>query len=96
VAGSCSFAQELKRKIGKFLKENLKLELSEEKTLITNATKKAHFLGTDIQRIASVKGEIKRFKNSRNHPQRVPPFALRLTAPLRKLVQKYKDKYMVE
>jgi hypothetical protein len=41
---------ELKREIGEFLHERLKLNLSEEKTLITNATKEtAKFLGYEIQ-----------------------------------------------
>ncbi len=42
-------AQEIKSAIRDFLREDLKLELSEEKTLITHArTKAAHFLGYDI------------------------------------------------
>ena len=50
VIGTKSDALELKRKIGKFLHERLKLNLSEEKTLITNATKEtAKFLGYEIQ-----------------------------------------------
>jgi group II intron reverse transcriptase/maturase len=42
-------AEEIKRQIGEFLRERLKLELSEEKTLITHAqTGVAHFLGYDL------------------------------------------------
>jgi hypothetical protein len=42
-------AEEIKRRIGEFLRETLKLELSEEKTLITHAqTQVAHFLGYNI------------------------------------------------
>ena len=42
-------AVEIKHRLGRFLREDLKLELSEEKTLITHAqTGKAHFLGYDI------------------------------------------------
>lgn len=42
-------AEEIKRQIGEFLRVRLKLELSEEKTLITHAqTGVAHFLGYDL------------------------------------------------
>ncbi len=42
-------AEEIKREIGNFLRENLKLELSETKTLITHPrTEAARFLGYDI------------------------------------------------
>ncbi|MCF8568596.1 maturase [Alicyclobacillus tolerans] len=42
-------AEDIKRQIGEFLHSSLKLELSEEKTLITNArTEAAHFLGYEI------------------------------------------------
>jgi hypothetical protein len=50
VIGAKSDALELKRKIGEFLHDRLKLKLSEEKTLITNATQEtAKFLGYEIQ-----------------------------------------------
>lgn len=48
VIGSKSDSEKIKDDIRNFLAENLKLELSEEKTLITNAKKSAHFLGFDI------------------------------------------------
>lgn len=42
-------AEEIKRRIGEFLRDTLKLELSVEKTLITHAqTSVAHFLGYDL------------------------------------------------
>jgi group II intron reverse transcriptase/maturase len=42
-------AEDIKRQIGEFLQSSLKLELSEEKTLITHArTEAAHFLGYEI------------------------------------------------
>lgn len=89
MAGPKAFAQELKTKIAKFLNEELKLELSQEKTLITNAAKgKAFFLGTEIQRISSVNGEIKRYKNSRGHPQRIPTSAVVMNAPIARIVDR--------
>jgi len=75
--------------ISEFLKETLKLDLSPEKTLITNAANdKAYFLGTELQRISSVKGEIKRFKNSKGHSQRIPTTPLIMNAPLEKIIKK--------
>src|SRR5439155_13033868 len=48
-AGPKAEAEEIKTRIGRFLKETLKLELSEEKTLITHAaTKAAKFLGYEL------------------------------------------------
>lgn len=96
VAGSSSFARDLKNKISIFLRDELKLELSQEKTLITNAaTEKAWFLGTEINRTSSVKGEIKRFKNRKGHSQRIPTTSLIMNAPISKLVSKFRDKGLV-
>jgi len=48
-AGTKDEAEEMKRKIKEWLRDNLKLTLSDEKTLITHATtQKARFLGYDI------------------------------------------------
>ncbi len=48
-AGPKSEAEEIKRALGNFLRDVLKLELSQEKTLITHAaTQPARFLGYDI------------------------------------------------
>jgi len=97
VAGSSIFARDLKTRISEFLLNKLKLELSKEKTLITNAaTGKAYFLGTEIQRISSVKGEIKRFINASGHSQRIPTTALILNAPIGRLVAKFQDKGLVD
>ncbi|RPH71585.1 maturase, partial [bacterium] len=47
--GPKSEAEEIKRQIAAFLRNELNLELSDEKTLITHArTEKAHFLGYEI------------------------------------------------
>src|SRR5512135_3349511 len=48
-AGPKAEAEEIKRRLGQFLRDELKLELSEEKTLITHArTSAARFLGYEI------------------------------------------------
>lgn len=48
VIGSKQEAKQIKEMIKIFISENLKLELSDEKTLITHSEKKARFLGYDI------------------------------------------------
>ncbi|SHR49039.1 Retron-type reverse transcriptase [Mycobacteroides abscessus subsp. abscessus] len=48
VNGSKEDCELLKKCVGKFLKEHLQLEMSEEKTLITHSTSPARFLGYDI------------------------------------------------
>jgi group II intron reverse transcriptase/maturase len=48
-AGSREEAEDVKRQLGEFLRDHLKLELSQEKTLITHAhTEVARFLGYEI------------------------------------------------
>ena len=48
-AGPKEEAEDIKRQLGEFLRDHLKLELSQEKTLITHAhTQVAHFLGYEI------------------------------------------------
>ena len=48
VCGSKAECEVIKRDIAKFMEEKLKLELSDEKTLITNAKDRAAFLGYEI------------------------------------------------
>lgn len=48
IIGTEEDAQRIKRRVGKFLKEELELELSEEKTLVTPVTNRAKFLGFEI------------------------------------------------
>ena len=49
-AGTKTEAKEIKNEISNFLKDNLNLELSQEKTLITHAiTEKARFLGYELK-----------------------------------------------
>lgn len=49
VMGSKQDCQDIKNELTEFLKEELKLELSEEKTLITHSRDKARFLNYEIQ-----------------------------------------------
>ncbi|WP_339258545.1 reverse transcriptase domain-containing protein [Lysinibacillus sp. FSL K6-3209] len=49
VIGSKEDCQQIKHDISTFLSEELKIELSQEKTLITHSSKRARFLGYDIK-----------------------------------------------
>ena len=55
IIGSKSEAQQIKQQLTIFLNNELQLELSQEKTLITNAKKRVRFLGYDIKRWKSRK-----------------------------------------
>jgi group II intron reverse transcriptase/maturase len=50
IHGSKTDAEEIRRELEVFLKDELQLELSPEKTLITNAKERVRFLGYDIKR----------------------------------------------
>lgn len=51
-SGPCEEARMIKQQLAMFLRDDLKLELSQEKTLITNArTESAHFLGYEVVNI---------------------------------------------
>lgn len=87
----------MKGKIAQFLDRELGLELSMEKTLITNAgSEKAQFLGTELQRVSSVNGEIKRFRNMKGHLQRISTAAMIMNAPIKKIIERLKDKGIIE
>ena len=49
IIGAKCDAQAVKQEIGRYIAEQLKLELSDEKTLVTKATDKAKFLGFEIR-----------------------------------------------
>jgi group II intron reverse transcriptase/maturase len=48
ICGSREDCEELKRKFTEFIGQKLKMELSEEKTLITHSSQRARFLGYDV------------------------------------------------
>ena len=63
-AGPKAEAEEIKRRIGTFLRDSLKLELSEDKTLVTHArTSAARFLGYEI---VTLHDDAKRANGNRN------------------------------
>lgn len=70
VWGTRKFVNSLKLEIQEFL-SSLKLELSMEKTLITNARADfAKFLGTHIKRLATDRGSAKFLRTAKGHSKR--------------------------
>lgn len=66
--GPKSEAEEIKRDLREFLQEELKLELSEEKTLLTHArSEAARFLGYEI---VTLQNDMKRYKASNGRDRR--------------------------
>lgn len=66
VNGSKEDCEKIKKELTLFLRENLKLELSQEKTLITHSCKEVRFLGYNVkvrrnQEIFKVKGPTKNY-----------------------------------
>ncbi|VDN47307.1 Reverse-transcriptase / RNA maturase / DNA endonuclease [Petrocella atlantisensis] len=77
VIGNKEDAIAIKEDIKCFLSEKLKLELSEEKTLITNAKNKARFLGFDIFTSNSVNHS----KDKNGHTRRTQHMKIKLYVP---------------
>lgn len=76
-------AEEIKRQINYFIKDTLKLESLDGKTLIMNARKsKVIFLGTLLLQIPSVRGKRKCHVNTHRHSTT----EMRMNAPIQKLV----------
>ena len=65
IIGSKSDAQAVKQEVGKYIAEQLRLELSDEKTLVTKATDRAKFLGFEI-RVTPQSNHTKKTKNGRH------------------------------
>jgi hypothetical protein len=73
ICGNKKDCEEIKNHIGAYLKDTLKLELSEEKTFITHSSKRTRFLGFDIsvRRSQLVKGFKKSGRKARTLNHRV-------------------------
>lgn len=85
VNGSREDCEELKSKLTAFVGETLKMELSEEKTLITHSSQSARFLGYDIavRRNSAVK------PNGQGYKQRTLNNKVELTVPLQDKIEKF-------
>jgi len=85
ICGNKAECEELKDEIGSYLRDTLKLELSEEKTLITHSSNRTRFLGYDIRvRRSQV---VKRDKNGRK--RRSLNLRVELLVPLKEKVEKF-------
>ena len=87
VTGSKQDAEEIKADIQRFLSKTLKLELSEEKTLITNARDAARFLSYDI--FVADNDNLREDKNG--HTRRVHNGKVKLYVPREKWQKKLID-----
>lgn len=84
-------AQQIKQDV-KIKLVSLKLELSEEKTLITNTrTGRANFLGTIIERNATNRGTIFT-RDKHNKLIRIPGGNIRMSAPIAKIIERLEQK----
>lgn len=91
VRGSREDCEEIKRKLSCFIRDSLKMELSEEKTLITHSNTYARFLGYDmrIRRSNIVK------PNGRGTTQRTMSNHMELAIPLGDKIQPFLFKHGV-
>ena len=92
LVGVCGTKQDclsLKAEISDFLATELKLTLSEEKTLITHSSENVRFLGYDIcvRRNQEVKGH--RMKNGTWRKSRTLHMKVALTIPLKEKIEKF-------
>ena len=85
ICGDKTNCEAVKAQIGAYLGDTLKLELSEEKTLITHSSKRVRFLGYDVsvRRSQQIKGH----KNGRK--ARSLNHSVELLVPLREKVEKF-------
>lgn len=91
VCGSHSFAEYIKQEIKTFLREHLKLTLSEEKTHITNARiEEAFFLGTTLK--IGIGGEAKVAQTGKTFHRRSTGWETVMKAPLPRLIKRLNDR----
>lgn len=86
VCGSRTDCEALKQELADFLKDELKLTLSDEKTLITHSSERIRFLGYDVsvRRNQEVKGGTKDGRKSRSLNYKVE-----LLVPLQDKIEKF-------
>jgi len=89
VKGDKTDCERIKQQFSEFISERLKMELSEEKTLITHSSEKVRFLGYDIcvRRNQEVKGH--RMKSGTWRQSRTLHMKVSLTIPHREKIEKF-------
>jgi group II intron reverse transcriptase/maturase len=85
ICGDRGDCEAIKAQIGTYLESALKLELSEEKTLVTHSSKRVRFLGYDISVRRSQ--EVRGFKNGRK--ARSLNYRVELLVPLKEKIEKF-------
>lgn len=89
VVGSKDLAETVKTRAASFLADNLRLELSEDKTLVTHAkTDEASFLGFRLSIGASVKRRMVKTEGKRSTLKRVTGWQPRVDVPTREIVSR--------
>ena len=84
VNGSKEDSEEIKAKLSKFIANELHMELSEEKTLITHSNDYARFLGYDVRVRRS-----NQVKSHSNHTQRTLSNSVELNIPIEDKIMKF-------
>ena len=93
VTGPKRLAKRLKEQAAKFLDEKLKLELSKEKTLITNAKDRAaKFLSFNLSVGSSVRRRMVKTDGKRTTMKRTTGWQPRVDVPVKEIVQKLQQK----
>jgi len=92
VMGNKDDCLHIKGELTSFLKDELKLELSEEKTLITNSADKARFLNYEVM----VKDNDKFFENTKGVKERVGNRSIGLYMPKDTMMKYINEKQIVE
>lgn len=89
ICGTKQECEELKAEIAEFLDTELKLTLSEEKTLITHSSEKVRFLGYDIcvRRNQDIRGH--KMKNGKWRKSRTLHMKVALTVPHKDKIEKF-------
>ena len=86
VNGNREDCVEIKRKLSEFLSETLKMELSDDKTLITHSSQCARFLGYDVR--VRRNGKVKR-TGKLKHPKRTLSNRVELLIPYADKIHKF-------
>jgi group II intron reverse transcriptase/maturase len=94
-SGPKAEAEDIKGHIKTFLRETLKLELSEEKTLITHASEPARFLGYDISVMKSDDKMVATDNRFGTFRKRSINGLIKLTVPWEKIDEKCRD-FMID
>lgn len=92
IHGNKKECMQIKKQIKDFLQQELKLELSEEKTLITNSSNRAKFLGYDI----TIDNNCRAYKNENGNKSRNARRNIRLFMPKNLVKKIIIDKKMVK